>query len=143
LSCSAPVFEHDLAECRQTHAHEDGAWWGFLLVELTLGSLQIMFDRGQEDDWFASESITALTIAVAVSFVPRRTRIFEDRDRNQPLRSAQHGSRIRQFKQTNIEACPRYQFNRGVLTESSRMRASGTTASFCANLDTPQPSTEL
>jgi hypothetical protein len=69
LSCSAPVFEHDLAECRQTHAHEDGAWWGFLLVALTLGSLQIVFDRGQEDDWFASESITALTIAAAVSFV--------------------------------------------------------------------------
>jgi hypothetical protein len=31
----------------------------------------------------------------------------------------------------------------GVLTESSKIRASGTTASFCANLDTPQPSTEL
>jgi len=30
-------------------------------VALTLGSLPILFDRGQEDDWFASESITALT----------------------------------------------------------------------------------
>jgi MFS transporter, DHA2 family, multidrug resistance protein len=43
--------------------------WGFALVALTLGCLQIVFDRGDNSDWFASGFITALAIVAAASFV--------------------------------------------------------------------------
>lgn len=42
---------------------------GFSLVALSLGCFQIVLDRGQQDDWFASTFITTLAIVAAVSFV--------------------------------------------------------------------------
>ena len=53
-------------------AKPDGAssdWVGLGLIAISLGSLQIVLDRGQEDDWFASGLITALTLASAIGFV--------------------------------------------------------------------------
>jgi len=44
-------------------------WRGFGLIALSLGSLQILMDRGEQDDWFASGMITALTLIAAVAFV--------------------------------------------------------------------------
>lgn len=44
-------------------------WVGLGLIAISLGCLQIVLDRGQEDDWFASGSITTLTIASAIGFV--------------------------------------------------------------------------
>jgi DHA2 family multidrug resistance protein len=44
-------------------------WTGFGLVGLSLGCLQIVLDRGQDDDWFGSSFIVALTLASAVGFV--------------------------------------------------------------------------
>jgi DHA2 family multidrug resistance protein len=44
-------------------------WFGFGFVALSLGSLQIMLDRGQQDDWFASSFITALALTAAVALV--------------------------------------------------------------------------
>ncbi len=32
-------------------------WWGFAVLALGVGSLQMMLDRGQEQDWFASREI--------------------------------------------------------------------------------------
>jgi MFS transporter, DHA2 family, multidrug resistance protein len=43
----------------------DGA--GMVLIALALGSLQIVFDRGQASDWFASSAITALALVAAVA----------------------------------------------------------------------------
>lgn len=43
--------------------------WGVALIALGLGSLQIVFDRGQTDDWFASGAITALAVLAAVAIV--------------------------------------------------------------------------
>jgi MFS transporter, DHA2 family, multidrug resistance protein len=40
---------------------------GFSLLALGVGALQIMLDKGQEDDWFASHFILALGIIAAVS----------------------------------------------------------------------------
>ena len=44
-------------------------WAGFGFVALSLGCLQVVLDRGQDDDWFGSAVITALVIASAVGFV--------------------------------------------------------------------------
>jgi DHA2 family multidrug resistance protein len=39
---------------------------GFSLVALGVGALQIMLDKGQQDDWFSSHFITALAITAVV-----------------------------------------------------------------------------
>jgi DHA2 family multidrug resistance protein len=44
-------------------------WVGFLLVALFLGSLEIVLDKGQRDDWFASGFIIAFTAASAIAFM--------------------------------------------------------------------------
>jgi DHA2 family multidrug resistance protein len=40
---------------------------GFALLVVGMGALQIVLDRGQEDDWFGSAFITSLTVISAVS----------------------------------------------------------------------------
>jgi DHA2 family multidrug resistance protein len=42
---------------------------GFALVALGLGCLQVVLDKGQEDDWFGSRFITVFIIISAVSLV--------------------------------------------------------------------------
>lgn len=44
-------------------------WIGFLLVTLTLGCLEIVLDRGQQDDWFASKFIFSFALISGVSFL--------------------------------------------------------------------------
>jgi DHA2 family multidrug resistance protein len=44
-------------------------WLGLGLISLGLGCLQVVLDRGQEDDWFASGMITTLTCASALGFI--------------------------------------------------------------------------
>ena len=44
-------------------------WLGFGFVALSLGCLQIVLDRGQDDDWFGSTLITTLAVTSAVAFV--------------------------------------------------------------------------
>ena len=44
-------------------------WAGFGFVALALGCLQVVLDRGQDDDWFGSGMITLLVIASALGFV--------------------------------------------------------------------------
>jgi DHA2 family multidrug resistance protein len=44
-------------------------WAGFAFIAIGLGCLQIVLDRGQQDDWFASGMITSMAIASAVCFV--------------------------------------------------------------------------
>jgi DHA2 family multidrug resistance protein len=41
---------------------------GFSFLVLGVGALQILLDKGQEDDWFGSRFITTLVIVSAVSF---------------------------------------------------------------------------
>jgi DHA2 family multidrug resistance protein len=57
----------------QPVAREQGSssrvdWMGFGLVALSLGCLQIILDRGQDDDWFGSGFITALVLVSAAAF---------------------------------------------------------------------------
>ena len=42
---------------------------GFVLVATFLGSLEIVLDRGLEDDWFGSSFITTVAIVCALAFV--------------------------------------------------------------------------
>ena len=42
---------------------------GLALVALGVGSMQIMLDKGQEDDWFGSSFIRTLAVVAAVSLV--------------------------------------------------------------------------
>jgi MFS transporter, DHA2 family, multidrug resistance protein len=41
-------------------------WWGILLLVLGVGSLQIVLDRGERDDWFNANYILVLTIIAAI-----------------------------------------------------------------------------
>jgi DHA2 family multidrug resistance protein len=48
-------------------------WVGFVLVALFLGCLEVVLDKGQEDDWFSSNFIVTFAIISAVAcvcFVP-------------------------------------------------------------------------
>jgi DHA2 family multidrug resistance protein len=41
-------------------------FWGFGMLAVGMGALQIMLDKGQEDDWFGSNFIVTLAITAAV-----------------------------------------------------------------------------
>jgi DHA2 family multidrug resistance protein len=55
------------ASGQAAHARVD--WGGFGFIALSLGCLQIVLDRGQEDDWFSSGLIVTLTLISALAFV--------------------------------------------------------------------------
>ena len=42
---------------------------GFALIAIGLGALEIVLDKGQEDDWFDSPFITVSTVIAAVALV--------------------------------------------------------------------------
>lgn len=44
-------------------------WVGFMLVALALGCLELVLDRGQEDDWFASNFILSFALISVLSFL--------------------------------------------------------------------------
>jgi MFS transporter, DHA2 family, multidrug resistance protein len=44
-------------------------WIGLTLIAACLGCLQVVLDRGQEDDWFASSMITMLALTSAIAFI--------------------------------------------------------------------------
>lgn len=44
-------------------------WWGLSYLALGVGSLQIVLDKGEREDWFSSDLIVSLAIIAAVSLV--------------------------------------------------------------------------
>jgi len=60
---------HEAAPQRKRAGQSPMDWTGFGFVALSLGCLQVVLDRGQEDDWFSSHFITVLALVSAVSFV--------------------------------------------------------------------------
>ncbi len=44
-------------------------YWGIGLLAVGIGALQLLLDKGQEDDWFASTFMTALAITSLVALV--------------------------------------------------------------------------
>ncbi|MGO9095762.1 MAG: DHA2 family efflux MFS transporter permease subunit [Bryobacteraceae bacterium] len=53
-------------------------YWGIGLLAVGIGTLQVVLDKGQEEDWFAAHWITALTVVSAVgilAFMIRELRV--------------------------------------------------------------------
>ena len=50
-------------------AHNQKAidWWGILLLIIGIGSLQVVLERGQTDDWFSAGYIIALSVIAFIS----------------------------------------------------------------------------
>jgi DHA2 family multidrug resistance protein len=44
-------------------------YWGICLLALGVGALQILLDKGQEDDWFESHFMVALAVISAIALV--------------------------------------------------------------------------
>jgi len=49
-------------------AAKDVDWIGIGLLALSVGSLQYVLERGQEDDWFSNTTITVLAVAAVLGF---------------------------------------------------------------------------
>jgi DHA2 family multidrug resistance protein len=44
-------------------------WMGFASLSLAIGALQLVLDRGNQDDWFSSQMLTAAALIGAISFL--------------------------------------------------------------------------
>jgi MFS transporter, DHA2 family, multidrug resistance protein len=55
-------------------------FWGIGLLVLGVGTLQVLLDRGQEDDWFGSRRIVVLAIIAAIGLVAFIVRELYARD---------------------------------------------------------------
>src|ERR1017187_1841355 len=65
-----------LAEIRKRRESVD--YWGLGLLVVGIGALQVLLDKGQEDDWFSSRFIvtcTAIAAVTLVSFVIRQLHV--------------------------------------------------------------------
>jgi DHA2 family multidrug resistance protein len=86
----AMLFVFDPEYIRRARIHIDS--WGLFLLTIGLGALQIVLDKGEREDWFASNFIVCLSIVAAVALtvfviVELRTehpvvdlRVFRDRN---------------------------------------------------------------
>lgn len=63
----AMFFIHDPAYIKRTAFRIDR--WGLFLLTLGLGSLQIVLDKGQREDWFHSNFIISLSIIAVVGLI--------------------------------------------------------------------------
>lgn len=61
------LFIRDPHYLRKAAARIDG--WGLGLLAIGLGSLQIVLDKGQRDDWFSSHFIVAFTLIAGVALL--------------------------------------------------------------------------
>ncbi|WP_353068390.1 DHA2 family efflux MFS transporter permease subunit [Tunturibacter empetritectus] len=62
-----PAIQKEVKEARSSHFRVD--YIGFSLLALTFGTLEVVLDKGQEDDWFSSHLITTFVIVSAVAFI--------------------------------------------------------------------------
>jgi DHA2 family multidrug resistance protein len=61
------LFIHDPPYIRKHHLRIDR--WGLLLLSLGLGSLQIVLDKGQREEWFHSDIIIYLTMIAVIGLI--------------------------------------------------------------------------
>ena len=55
-----------LRQERERSKHVRVDWFGLGLVAIAFGSLQVVMDKGQEDDWFSSPFIVVFTMATVI-----------------------------------------------------------------------------
>jgi len=60
-------FVHDPDYMKRKSARVD--YWGLLLLSLWVGAVQMLLDRGQREDWFASDFIKILAVIAVVGFI--------------------------------------------------------------------------
>jgi len=65
------VLQSRTAAERDTQIREAGPFdfIGFILIATFLGSLEVILDRGQEDDWFGSTTIITFAVICVLAFV--------------------------------------------------------------------------
>jgi DHA2 family multidrug resistance protein len=63
----AMLFIHDPAYIKQTGRRVD--YWGIGFLALGIGALQIMLDKGQEEDWLSSHFIMVLLVVTVLGLV--------------------------------------------------------------------------
>jgi DHA2 family multidrug resistance protein len=61
------LFIFDPSYIRRPKGRVD--YWGIGMLALGVGALQIVLDKGQEEDWFSSDWITTLAVIAAVGLV--------------------------------------------------------------------------
>ena len=61
------LFVRDPDYIRRTKTKIDG--WGLFLLAVGLGSLQIVLDKGQREDWFSSNFIVAFSVIAVVALL--------------------------------------------------------------------------
>ncbi len=61
------VFIHDPPYIKRLSNRID--YWGLAMMAIGIAALQLMLDKGQEDDWFHSHTIVALLVVAVVGLV--------------------------------------------------------------------------
>ncbi|HUB01361.1 MAG TPA: DHA2 family efflux MFS transporter permease subunit, partial [Terriglobales bacterium] len=83
---------------------------GIALLTLGIGSLQILLDKGQEDDWFGSRFITTLVVTAAVCLI---SLVIWEWFQKSPIID------VHMFKNFNFAGASLMMFNLGILLFSS------------------------
>lgn len=87
-------------------------YWGLLLLTVGIGSLQVVLDKGQQEDWFSSSFIIAFTIITVVALIAL---IWVELTHDQPIVN------LRLFKSISFSAGNLIMFTVGLGLYSSVM----------------------
>ena len=63
----AAFLIHDPSYIRRARIHIDS--WGLFLITVGLGCLQVVLDKGEREDWFASDFIAAMSALAVVALI--------------------------------------------------------------------------
>jgi MFS transporter, DHA2 family, multidrug resistance protein len=85
-------------------------YFGIALLALGIGALQVLLDKGQEDDWFGSHFITTLVIVAAVCLI---SLVIWEWFQKAPIID------VRMFKSFNFASSSLMMFTLGILLFSS------------------------
>ncbi len=67
IMCGFFIF--DPAYLKRSGARIDIDYWGLFLLTVGMGSLQMVLDKGQQDDWFSSNFIITFSVVTVVSLI--------------------------------------------------------------------------